>query len=265
MTGVTSYPLRMSCNCPECQGRRASTDTAALGLYKIADLLYRACNGQLPLVLDGGRQYQTERCIEGLYKIAWWLGKLLTTSDFTLDLIKEKTEGRRERVNTKLKPILGFEWFEDENIPSGTIRVVPHPDAVNLPERVEPRPFRPTGPGLTGKQIAAIQKKAGHLPDGDAARKALPLATGCLDYFPKALLAVAQLSQIAMDQHNPGKPLFWDRTKSKDEDNCLIRHFADRGTRDTDKVRHRVKVAWRALASLQKEMEADPEPLDGVL
>lgn len=98
------------------------------------------------------------------------------------------------------------------------------------------------------------------LPTDAAARKAVPLATGCLDYFPDALAAVAALSKIGNDQHNPGKPLHWDRNKSTDEADCLIRHFMERGTLDTDGVRHSAKVAWRALALLQKEIEAEKVP-----
>lgn len=97
----------------------------------------------------------------------------------------------------------------------------------------------------------------GHLPVDAAERKAIPLASGCIDYFPDALLAVAALSKIGGEQHNPGKPLFWDRAKSGDEGDCLMRHFVDRGTLDTDGVRHSAKVAWRALALLQKEIEAE--------
>lgn len=93
---------------------------------------------------------------------------------------------------------------------------------------------------------------------GDAkARKATPVTTGCLDYFPDALLAIAELSRIGNEQHNPGTPLHWDRSKSSDEADALLRHLIDRGTRDTDGVRHTAKVAWRALALLQKEIEAE--------
>jgi len=88
-------------------------------------------------------------------------------------------------------------------------------------------------------------------------RKALPLATGCLDYFPDALIAVAELSRIGNEQHNPGKPLHWDRSKSTDESDALMRHFIDRGKLDVDGVRHSTKVAWRALALLQKEIESN--------
>ena len=95
------------------------------------------------------------------------------------------------------------------------------------------------------------------LPTDAAARKAVPLASGCLDYFPAALAAVAALSQKGNDQHNPGQELFWDRAKSGDEGDALLRHFLERGTVDTDGVRHSAKVAWRALALLQKELEAE--------
>lgn len=93
------------------------------------------------------------------------------------------------------------------------------------------------------------------LPTVATARKAIPIATGCVDYFPDALAAVAELSKIGNDQHNPGKPLHWDRSKSTDELDALTRHLLEAGTIDTDGVRHSTKVAWRALANLQKEIE----------
>lgn len=88
-------------------------------------------------------------------------------------------------------------------------------------------------------------------------RKNKPLCTGCLDYFPDALLAVAELSRIGNEQHNPGEPLHWAKEKSTDEPDALIRHLIDRGTLDTDGVRHSAKVAWRALALLQREIDAE--------
>ena len=95
------------------------------------------------------------------------------------------------------------------------------------------------------------------LPHLDAAkRKALPITTGVLDYFPDAILAVAACSKAGNDQHNPGKPLHWDRSKSGDEADALGRHLLDRGKIDADGIRHSAKVAWRALAMLQKEIEA---------
>lgn len=99
------------------------------------------------------------------------------------------------------------------------------------------------------------------LPTDAQARKAIPLATGLLDYFPSALVAVAALSAKGNDQHNPGQPLHWDRAKSGDEADALMRHLMQRGTVDTDGVLHSTKVAWRALAMLQKELEAAGSPV----
>lgn len=107
---------------------------------------------------------------------------------------------------------------------------------------------------------------AARLPVEPQARKAVPIATGCIDYFPDALAAIAELSRIGSEQHNPGKPLHWDRSKSTDEADCLMRHFVERGSLDSDGVRHSVKVAWRALALLQKEIESERRtvgPIEG--
>ena len=88
-------------------------------------------------------------------------------------------------------------------------------------------------------------------------RKQRPLASGVLDYFPDALLEVALVSWTGNEQHNPGTPVHWDRSKSGDEADALMRHLLERGTRDTDGMRHSAKVAWRALALLQKEIEME--------
>lgn len=95
------------------------------------------------------------------------------------------------------------------------------------------------------------------LPTNASARKAVPIFSGVLKYFPDAVAAVAHLSMVGNEQHNPGKPLHWDRSKSGDELDALTRHLMEAGTTDTDSVRHSTKVAWRALANLQKEIEAD--------
>jgi hypothetical protein len=95
------------------------------------------------------------------------------------------------------------------------------------------------------------------VPNDARARKALPVCTGVIDYFPEALLAVAELSKKGNEQHHPGKPLHWDKTKSTDEADALLRHLIDRGRLDTDGIRHTAKVAWRALALLQREIDAE--------
>lgn len=97
------------------------------------------------------------------------------------------------------------------------------------------------------------------MTDEAALRKGRPIASGVLDYFPDALLEVAEVSRIGNEQHNPGQPLHWDKSKSKDEADALLRHLLDRGKRDTDGTRHSAKVAWRALALLQRELDAELE------
>ena len=96
------------------------------------------------------------------------------------------------------------------------------------------------------------------MTDDAAKRKAQPLARGVLDYFPDALLAVAAVSLVGNEQHNPGQPIHWAKEKSTDEADALLRHLIDRGHLDSDGQRHSAKVAWRALALLQREIEADP-------
>lgn len=86
-------------------------------------------------------------------------------------------------------------------------------------------------------------------------RKQMPVYSGFVRYFPDAMAAVAELSRIGNDQHNPGKPLHWDRSKSGDELDACMRHLMEAGTIDTDGVRHSAKAAWRAMANLQKEIE----------
>jgi len=57
----------------------------------------------------------------------------------------------------------------------------------------------------------AIDGNLPHVPAGAAERKSVPICTGVLDYFPDALLAVAGVSKIGNDQHNPGQPLHWSK------------------------------------------------------
>ena len=86
-------------------------------------------------------------------------------------------------------------------------------------------------------------------------RKQIPIFTGLIKYFPKALAEVARVSYIGNQQHHPDKPLHWDRAKSTDELDALTRHLFQAGETDTDGMRHSAKVAWRALANLEKELE----------
>lgn len=99
------------------------------------------------------------------------------------------------------------------------------------------------------------------LPTDSQERKDVPLARGCLDYFPAALAEVARLSKHGNDKHNPGEEMHHARGKSSDHADCIMRHLAERGIADTDGFLHDVKVAWRALAMLQEALEARGAPL----
>ena len=89
-------------------------------------------------------------------------------------------------------------------------------------------------------------------------RKGIPVFSGFIKYFPRAILAVARLSKVANDQHNPGEPLHWAKEKSQDESDALMRHLIDdiiSDKVDSDGIMHITKVAWRAMANLERELE----------
>tara|TARA_R100000951_G_scaffold113596_1_gene115943 strand:+ start:413 stop:757 length:345 start_codon:yes stop_codon:yes gene_type:complete len=90
-------------------------------------------------------------------------------------------------------------------------------------------------------------------------RKATPVYSGVLKYFPNALKEVAKCSKAGNDQHGNGEKLFWDRSKSKDELDALTRHLIDHSINpiDTDNQLHLAKVCWRSLAALEKYLEGE--------
>lgn len=108
-----------------------------------------------------------------------------------------------------------------------------------------------------GIGVGGAPTRATTLPDDPKERKRHPVASGVLDYFPDAIVALAHVSQVGNEQHNPGQPLNWARGKSSDEADTMMRHFLQRGSLDKDGIRHTAKMAWRALALLQKEIEAE--------
>ena len=111
--------------------------------------------------------------------------------------------------------------------------------------------------------MADTQEKR-FLPADSAARKQIPIASGLFDYFPDALAAVANVSWIGNEKHNPGEPLHHARGKSMDHADCVARHLIERGGHDVimidgvpHELRHSAALAWRALALLQEELEQD--------
>lgn len=101
------------------------------------------------------------------------------------------------------------------------------------------------------------------LPAASEERKAIPLTTGLLDYFPDALAMVAYVSHLGNLKHNPGEPLHHARGKSMDHADCISRHLVDRDSDDVIEladgtqvsVPHAGFLAWRALALLQELLE----------
>ena len=92
-------------------------------------------------------------------------------------------------------------------------------------------------------------------------RKEQPVFSGVLKYFPKAIRYVSKVSYVGNEQHNPGTPLHWDRSKSKDELDACIRHLLDHieNPIDDDGLLHLGKSAWRILGALEKFLEMQDE------
>jgi len=102
------------------------------------------------------------------------------------------------------------------------------------------------------------------LPTDPKARKAIPIFSGFMKYFPKAIAAVAQLSAIANEQHNPGTPVHWDKDKSSDELDALARHLDEIAAGvvyDDDRVLMATKVAWRGVANLERLLDSGVAPI----
>lgn len=84
-----------------------------------------------------------------------------------------------------------------------------------------------------------------------------PLYRGLFQFFPKALTALAQCSQICNDQHaGPGQPIRYVNPLGPEISyDKMLRHLQKVGELDTDTVPHEVKVAWRAIEALEKFLE----------
>ena len=94
------------------------------------------------------------------------------------------------------------------------------------------------------------------LPTDSQARKNIPVYRGFIKPFPDAIAAVAQLTAIATKQHHPDGGVYWDKSKSTDELDALLRHMLDDVmvpfSRDAEGALHAVKIAWRGMANLQR-------------
>jgi len=105
-------------------------------------------------------------------------------------------------------------------------------------------------------------KKKSIFSQDSAKRKTYPVYSGVLGYFPAAIAEVSRVSYVGNNQHNPGEPLHWDRGKSTDQGDTALRHIMDHENdpKDTDGCYHLAKAAWRILARLQLQLEAEGAP-----
>ena len=111
------------------------------------------------------------------------------------------------------------------------------------------------------------------LPTDSNERKEYPLFRGVLRYFPAALAGIARTSKLGNDKHNPGEELHYDRAKSIDHGDCILRHLTDVADlqaaldRGSDKITQQDilneanQLAWRALAFSQELHEKYGAPL----
>lgn len=86
-----------------------------------------------------------------------------------------------------------------------------------------------------------------------AERKAEPIYSGVLKYFPDALAAISRVSTKSNIKHNgPDAPLHWSREKSSDQMDALVRHTLTPETPDAESGEIELAHAvWRGLAQLQ--------------
>lgn len=103
------------------------------------------------------------------------------------------------------------------------------------------------------------------MPTDAKERKDLPIFSGFLCYFPDAIIEVTKVSVSGNEQHNPGKSLRWDRSKSSDELDSLARHLLGAAYVDTPldaQIDEAAARSWRSLADLQKLCEKRDENSD---
>jgi Domain of unknown function (DUF5664) len=128
----------------------------------------------------------------------------------------------------------------------GCVAVVPHFHSGDTMER--------------GNVLPAAMVPLAVLPTDAKERKASPIWTGLMLYFPAVWAAVAKVSVLGNAQHNPGEPLHWARGKSMDQMDAAFRHMLDHSagaTKDTDGAYHLAKAIWRLCAELQLTIEKE--------
>ena len=97
------------------------------------------------------------------------------------------------------------------------------------------------------------------IPDDNAERKAIPVYSGFIQYFPHAIAAIAKHPAICNEQHNPGAPLHWAIDKSTEELDSLCRHMLNGSDQNIEDA---VAMAWRAIANLERKLTGECRYMD---
>ncbi len=108
------------------------------------------------------------------------------------------------------------------------------------------------------RSLQQFARRTHTLPVSSTERKEFPLWRGLMRYAPAALAAIARVSKIGNDKHNPGEPMHHSRGKSNDHEDCIMRHLLDmeedfgkgRG-RDENGLPQVDMLAWRAIMLCQ--------------
>lgn len=121
--------------------------------------------------------------------------------------------------------------------------------------------FRNTTADIEIKSIEVVDAEtvvSEEITDKAKSRKDMPVYSGVITYFPNALKEVSKVSLAGAKQHGQTRDtMHWDKTKSTDNTDALMRHLIDHSINpvDDDNMLHLAKVAWRALASLERYLE----------
>lgn len=188
----------------------------------------------------------------------------------------------KHRVREALKPEVDLRPQDEKwgSYEAGEARRVGHNAKRKLFDMIEPRQkvketskYNPTGaqkahlreqlksfrPMQEPRQKVIYFENESLLPKDSAERKTYPIFTGALRYFPRAIAAVSNQSYKGNQKHHLDKPLHWDKSKSADHEDCLVRHLVDSLDPTCDKTGELTAVAWRALALLETHLEKPSE------
>lgn len=140
----------------------------------------------------------------------------------------------------------------NEATPADWNRVAREHPAIDPNDSVTLKPYTDMAMEEAHKQSLSLETEVDStfkLPEDAEERKAIPIYTGFIDYFPRAIAAVSHLSLIGGIQHGQtAETLHWNRSKSGDELDAMMRHVIDKDWE---------QVAWRAMANLEKKLEMD--------